>query len=48
MRFLLITAMCFLLTGCFVDFTLSMNKGHAGTQPPPPPLVDEKPHQEKH
>jgi hypothetical protein len=34
-------------TGCFTDLTIAINKGHAGTQPPPPPIVPcEQPHHE--
>jgi hypothetical protein len=25
-------------TGCFTDLTVAINRGHAGTQPPPPPI----------
>ena len=35
-------------TGCYIDLTFAMNKGHAGTQPPPPPITSpcEQPHHE--
>ena len=37
----------FASTGCFTDLTVAINRGNAGTQPPPPPIVPcETPHHE--
>lgn len=38
MRFVLATLLLLATTGCFIDMTVAMNKGNAGTQPPPPAL----------
>ena len=41
------TLVLLVTTGCFTDLTIAMNKGNAGSQPPPPAIKPcEQPHHE--